>query len=428
MENCFPRMICLRQKFPTQRPLDIAGTIEKEFDLKEIASGISLGSKVAVAVGSRGVANLAQIVFEVIKNLKRAGAHPFIVPAMGSHGGATAQGQVLILNGYGVSEAAMGVPIESSMEVELLGNAESGIPVYFSRAALSADSIVVVNRVKPHTDFFGDLGSGILKMTAIGLAKHTGAAACHFVAARLGHERVIRNVSRFLVGSVPFLCGVAIIENQFHETHDLVVLKRGDVEQMEMKLLAQAKSLMPRLPFDDIDLLIVDWMGKNVSGAGMDPNVIGREVQGYSTSLIERQKVSPRIQRIVVCNLTPETHGNGIGIGMADFAASRIVRSLDTRSTYVNALTAVTPQTAKIPIHFDTDREMITAACASLCIDDVKSLRVLRISDTLRLESLDASEAFEEEVKSRQDLEIVREARDIEFDSSGNLSPLQAPV
>ncbi|MGB8593370.1 MAG: hypothetical protein WCD40_18475, partial [Candidatus Acidiferrales bacterium] len=151
-------------------------------------------------------------------------------------------------------------------------------------------------------------------------------------------------------------------------------------------------------------------------------------VQGYSTSLIERQKVSPRIQRIVVCNLTPETHGNGIGIGMADFAASRIVRSLDTRSTYVNALTAVTPQTAKIPIHFDTDREMITAACASLCIDDVKSLRVLRISDTLRLESLDASEAFEEEVKSRQDLEIVREARDIEFDSSGNLSPLQAPV
>jgi Lactate racemase N-terminal domain len=428
MSNQLPRMIGLRQKFPAQGPLDLAGIIEKEFRLKQIASRISPGARVAVAVGSRGIANLARIVSEVIRNLKAAGANPFIVPAMGSHGGATSEGQVQILRDYGVSETAMGVPIESSMETERLGTTESGIPVHFSRAALGADLIVIVNRVKPHTDFVGDLGSGILKMLAIGLAKRTGAVACHFVAAHLGHERVIRDVSRFLLGKVPFLCGVAILENQFHDTCDLVVLTRENVEDTEMKLLVRAKSLMPRLPFADIDLLIVDWIGKNVSGAGMDPNVIGRGVQGYSASLMGPPNGVPRIQRIVVCNLTPETHGNGIGIGMADFAASRIVRALDTKSTYVNALAAVTPQTAKIPIHFDTDREMIAIACDSLCIDEMKDMRVLHISDTLSLENLEASEAFVQEIKNRQDLEIVSDARELEFDSSGNLPPLQRRV
>jgi hypothetical protein len=421
-------MIGLRQEFPKQRPLNLREIIGNEFALKQISSRIPQRARVAVAVGSRGISNLAQIVAEVIRNLKEAGADPYIVPAMGSHGGATSEGQVQILNDYGVSEAAMGVRIESSMETERLGTTESGIPVHFSRAALSADFIVVVNRVKPHTDFFGDLGSGILKMLAIGLAKRTGAVACHFGAAHLGHERVIRDVSRFLLGRVPFLCGVAILENQFHETCDVVVLTGGDVEEIEMKLLVRAKSLMPRLPFDEIDLLIVDWIGKNVSGAGMDPNVIGRGVQGYSASLIERQKASPRIQRIVVCNLTPETHGNGIGVGMADFAASRIVRSLDLRSTYVNALAAVTPQTAKIPIHFDTDREMIAVACESLCISEVENMRALHVSDTLRLECMEASEAFAEEIRGRQDLEIVRGARELDFDSSGNLQPLQDPL
>jgi Lactate racemase N-terminal domain len=428
MSNRFPRMIGLRQKFPKRVPLNLNAVIEKEFDLKRITSCISPGAKIAVTVGSRGIANLAQIVSEVIKFLKRAGADPFIVPAMGSHGGATSEGQVQILNDYGVSEKTMGVRIESSMETEQLGITESGIPVHFSRAALGADFIVVVNRVKPHTDFVGGLGSGILKMLAIGLAKRTGAVACHFVAAHLGHERVIRDVSRFLLAKVPFLCGVAIVENQFHDTCDIVVLTREDVEVLEMKLLVRAKSLMPRLPFGDIDLLIVDWIGKNVSGAGMDPNVIGRGVQGYSASLMGPPNGLPRIQRIVVCNLTPETRGNGIGIGMADFAASRLVRSLDTRSTYVNALAAVTPQTAKVPIHFDTDREMIATACESLCIDGVKDMRVLHISDTLRLEYLNASEAFSQEIKSRQDLEIVSEARELEFDSSGNLPPLRDPL
>jgi hypothetical protein len=321
----------------------------------------------------------------------------------------------------------MGVPVEASMDIDLLGHVDPSIPVYFSRVALRADGIVLINRVKPHTDFYGALGSGILKMLAIGLGKRAGASACHFVAARLGHERVIRTVSRFLLGRVPFLCGVAILENHYHGTHDVIIVTSGEVEAAEEKLLVQSRGLMPRLPFEDIDLLIVDRIGKNVSGAGMDPNVIGRSVQGYSASLVDAPPVSPKIQRIVVCNLTPETHGNAIGIGMADFITSRMARSLDHRSTYINALTAVTPQTAKIPIFFDADHEIIDAALASLCLQDIAKARVLRILDTLSLQYVEASESFSDDLRSRRDLEILSAPRELDFDPSGNLRPLQFP-
>lgn len=420
-------MIPLRQIFPKPHPLNIPAKIEEEFASHRIAGSISSGSRIAVAVGSRGISNLAEIVAEIVKNLKGCGARPFIIPAMGSHGGATAEGQTGILSDYGINEQTMGVPVEASMEVDLLGKAESNIPVYFSRVALQADGIVVVNRVKPHTDFQGALGSGVLKMLAIGLAKRTGASACHFVAARLGHEYVVRTVSRFLLGRVPFLCGVAILENQFHLTEDLIFVNRENVEATEEKLLVRARDLMPKLPFPEIDLLIVDQIGKNISGAGMDPNVIGRGVQGYSTSLAQSPTATPKVHRIVLCDLTPETHGNAIGIGMADFVSTRMVRALDHRSTYINALTAVTPQTAKIPVFSDTDKENIELAFASLCLDDPAKARVLHISDTLTLECLEASEAFLDESKSRADLQIQGEPRPLQFDSSGNMRPLKAP-
>lgn len=421
------RMIALRQLFPTPRPLDLSAKLEEEFNSKKIASNITPGARVAVAVGSRGIANLDSIVSEVVKNLTRFGARPFIIPAMGSHGGATPEGQASILADYGISERTMGVPVEASMDVDLLGYAEPSIPVYFSRVALQADGIVLVNRVKPHTDFGGTLGSGILKMLAIGLGKRTGASSCHFVAARLGHERVIRTVSHFLLGRVPFLCGVAILENHFHETHDVIIVRSDEVEAAEQKLLVQARALMPRLPFEDIDLLIVERIGKNISGAGMDPNVTGRGVQGYIASLVDAPMVSPKIRRIVVCNLTPETHGNGVGIGMADFITSRIARSLDHRSTYINALTAVSPQTAKIPIFFDTDREIIEAALASLCLEDPADARVLRILDTLSLQYLQASDRYSTDLRCRRDLEVLSAPSELHFDPSGNLLPLGFP-
>jgi hypothetical protein len=427
MDNHFPRMVPLRQIFPTPRPLNIPAKIEEEFDSHRIAGTIRPGSRIAVAVGSRGISNLAEVVAAVVKNLRGCGARPFIIPAMGSHGGATSEGQTGILADYGITGSTMGVPVEASMEVDLLGTVDPNIPVYFSRVALESDGIVVVNRVKPHTDFEGTLGSGVLKMLTIGLAKRTGASACHFVAARLGHEFVIRAVSRYLLSRVPFLFGVAILENHFHQTEDLIVVKREDVEATEERLLIRARELMPRLPFEEIDLLIVDQIGKNISGAGMDPNVIGRGVQGYSASLSQPPAATPKIQRIVVCDLTPETHGNGIGIGMADFVSTRMVRALDHRSTYINALTAVTPQTAKIPIYFDTDKENIELALASLCLQEPAKARVLHISDTLALECLEASEAFLAESTGRNDLQILGEPRPLQFDLSANLRPLKAP-
>jgi hypothetical protein len=426
MDDHFPRMVALRQLFPKPHPLNIPAKIGEEFAAYRLAGNISPGSRIAVAVGSRGISNLAEIVAEVLKNLKSCGARPFIIPAMGSHGGATPEGQAGILADYGISEKTLGVPVEASMEVDLLGQIDPDIPVYFSRVAMQADGIVVVNRVKPHTDFQGALGSGVLKMLTIGLAKRTGARACHFAAARLGHERVIRAVSRFLLGRVPFLIGVAILENHFHQTEDVIFVKREEVEGAEEKLLVRARELMPKLPFNEIDLLIVDQIGKNISGAGMDPNVIGRGVQGYSSSLAQSPARSPKVQRIVVCDLTPESHGNGIGMGMADFVSTRMVRALDHHATYINALTAVTSQTAKIPIFFDTDRENIDLALASLCLKEPAKARVLHISDTLNLECLEASEAYLKESKGRTDLQILGEPRQLQFDFSGNLRPLKA--
>ena len=425
MDDYFPRMIPLRQIFPAPHPLDIPAKIREEFANPRLRGRIPAGGRIAVAVGSRGISGLAEIVGEVIHNLKECGARPFLVPAMGSHGGATAEGQAGVLSEYGISEKTMGVPIEASVDVDLLGEVDPKIPVYFGRAAMQADGIVVVNRVKPHTDFSGAIGSGILKMLAIGLGKRTGAGACHYAASRLGHEYVIRTVSRFLLERVPFLVGVAILENHFHQTEDVVFVEKEDAEATEEKLFIQARQLMPKLPFDEIDLLIVDRIGKNISGSGLDPNVIGRGVQGYISTLVQPSAPAPRIQRLVVCDLTPESQGNGIGIGMADFVSTRVVRGLDRRATYINALTAVTPATAKIPIHFETDRENMAMALGSLCLQEPAKVRILRISDTLNLERVEASEAYLDEVRGRSDLQILGEPHELQFDSGGNLHPLQ---
>jgi len=421
----FPRMFAVRQKFPASRPLDIPAIIRSEFESSGVLTHVKTGARIAVGVGSRGITNLPKIVAAVLDNLKAAGAQPFIIPAMGSHGGATPEGQRGILEEYGVSEKTMGVPIKPSLDVERVGQTEDGVEVYCSVEALRSDGIVIVNRVKPHTDFSGTHGSGVLKMIVIGLGKRTGAATCHGAAARLGYERVIRSVARVTLGRAPILCGVAIVENQFHDTARLAVLKPGEIEDREKGLLEEARRLMPRLPFDDIDLLIVDRIGKNISGSGMDPNVTGRWVHGYSTSLADDNKSSPRIRRILVRDLTPETHGNAIGIGFADMTTTRLVNAMDKQVTYINALTSLTPNGAKIPIHFDTDRECITHALASLALPNPRQAKVVRIFDTLSLAGLEVSEAYANLVKQHKDLEVLDSPREMEFDSSNGLLPVR---
>src|SRR5436309_9184206 len=421
----FPRMLAVRQKFPQSQPLDIPAVVQHEFKAQNVLSRLQPGAQIAVGVGSRGISNIKDIVAAVLDQLKAAGAKPFIIPAMGSHGGATPEGQIGVLESYGITGQSMGVPIRASMEVERLGSSADGVEVFCSVEALSSDGIVIVNRVKPHTDFSGTHGSGVVKMIVIGLGKRTGAATCHGAAARLGFERVIRGVARVTLRRAPILCGVAIVENQFHDTARIAVLNPGEIETREKELLEEARRLMPRLPFDDIDVLIVDRLGKNVSGSGMDPNVTGRWVHGYSTSLADDNRQSPRIRRILVRDLTPETHGHAIGVGFADITTTRVVNAMDKPATYVNAMTALTPHGAKIPIHFDTDRECIAQALASLALPDVRQAKVVRIADTLSLVNLEVSEVYADLVKQRDDLETIDAPREMRFDATNNLLPTE---
>ena len=427
MPISLPRLIPVHQRFALTPSLDLRLTIESQLESKLSDSRVAPGSRIAVAVGSRGITALRRIVALVVEWLRERGAKPFIVPAMGSHGGATPKGQAEILAGYGVSEAALGVPVRASMEVERLGRTGDGVEVYFSAEALAADGIVVINRVKPHTDFSASIGSGILKMTSIGLGKHTGASTVHAAAMSLGYEHVIRTVARRILERAPVLAGIAILEGPGHETVKIQVLGPAEIEAGEEELYLEARALMPRLPFDAIDLLIVDRMGKNISGTGMDPNIIGRRVHGYSTLFSEQGATAlglPVIRRVFVRELTPESHGNAIGIGLADFTTRRLVEAMDREVTSINALTALSLHLAKTPMYFDTDREAIAQALVSACLASTAEARVVRIVDTLSLEKVEVSEVYSSDFSQRPQIEPLATAREIVFDRCGNLLPL----
>ena len=417
-----PRMALVRQKFPDAAPIDIPATLKRE--LARLESRIRPGAQIAVGVGSRGISNLEAIVRAVLAFLKDAKAVPFIVPAMGSHGGATPEGQLELLAEYGITEARLGVPIRAAIGAERLGVTSDGVEVFFSQEALRADGVIVINRIKPHTDFQSDtLGSGLLKMLVVGLGKRLGAANFHTSASRFGYEQVIRTSAQITLAKAPILGGVGILENQRHDTTRLAVLLPDEMERRETELYAEAKRLMPRLPFDDIDLLIIDRIGKNISGSGMDPNVTGRGIHGYS-SLLGDRSTTPVVRRIFVRDLTPESHGNAVGIGLADFTTARLVRATNQSITTLNALTALSVQSVKIPIHFETDREAVTRALESLALGDVREARVMQIQDTLSLEKVAISEPFVMLAAKRSDLEVLVEPRGMEFDPEGNLRPL----
>lgn len=402
---------------------DYTNVLPRQFADTGVLSKLRPGARIAIAVGSRGISNLKEIVSVVIETVRRAGGSPYVVPAMGSHGGGTPEGQAHVLADYGLTPESLGVRFETRMDVRCLGTSENGVEVTFSEAALESDGIVIINRVKPHTDFHGAIGSGILKMIAIGLGKYRGAGICHAVARRLGHEAVIRAVARVILAKAPILCGVAIVEDGDHQTADVQVLAPQNLEQREEELFVKAQSLMPKLPFDEIDLLVVDFMGKDLSGSGIDTNVIGRSVHGYSTSLHGRDG-KPQVDRIFVRELTPASNGNATGIGLADFTTSRIVRQINLRATYTNALTALVPSTVKVPIYFDTDREVLSWAIASLALQEPVTPRIVRIANTLSLDKFQASESYADQILAQGDLGVTRTAHDMQFDSDGNLTSL----
>lgn len=424
MTTLLPLMFRVQQSFPPTPRAPIGPTLERL--LPSALQSVRPRQRVAIATGSRGITQIGSIVTEVARLVRATGAEPFIIPAMGSHGGATPEGQTELLGEYGITPQSTGAPIRASMDVEKLGASPDGIDVFFSSEALKADHVIVINRIKPHTDFSGSIGSGILKMIVVGLGKRTGAAHFHIAASRHGYERVLRSIARVLLKRAPILCGVAIIENEAHDTAKIEVIPRDQIEAREEELFVQARDLMPRIPFDSIDLLIIDRIGKNISGAGMDPNIIGRSVHGYSSFLGDQDGKSPRqapfIRRIVVRDLTPETHGNAIGIGFADFTTARLVRKIDRNVSAINALTSLTPQSVKVPIYFESDRESIIAALNSLALPDPKQARIVRIADTLSLEHFQVSEVFTDEIQKNSRLQITRPAEEMKFDADGNLA------
>jgi hypothetical protein len=423
MSIALPKLIEVTQTYPPSARLDFPRLLAEQFQNKGLSGRIRPGMRIAVGVGSRGIANLKGIVQATLDLLIAAGARPFVIPAMGSHGGATPDGQKKVLAEYGITAESLGVPIEADMDVETVGSAVGGRDVVFSAAALRADGVVVINRIKPHTDFRGTLGSGLQKMLTIGFGKQIGAANAHRAAAHVGHETVIRKFAAVILENVRVLCGIAILEDQHHQTAELKVLSPDAIVGEEQVLFERSRALMPRLPLDEIDLLIVDQIGKEISGAGMDTNIIGRDIAGYSTSLQNSSPITPHISRIFVRDLSPATNGNGIGIGLADFTTARAVRALDLRYMYVNATTAIGLHPAKIPIYFESDREAIHQALATLALEDPQRARIIRITNTLNLERMLMSEVCAETLEKRPGVRITGPAQAMQFDQAGNFLP-----
>jgi hypothetical protein len=427
-----PRMIEVTQSFPPSKKLDIPALVREQFARSGVRNEITPGMRIAVGVGSRGISNLSEIVKAALEVLVGAGAKPFIIPAMGSHGGATPEGQTRVLAEYGVTAEAMGVPIDARMDVRKIGEALGGRDVVCSVAALDADAVVAINRVKPHTDFHGPMGSGIQKMLAIGFGKQVGANLAHHAAVREGYLEAFREYAHVVLEKVPVLCGVAIVEDQHHQPVEIEVLPRKEIVPGEARLIKRAAEMLPRLPLDEVDLLIVDEMGKEISGTGMDTNVIGREIHGYSSLLSGNGHAAGggssvgrtvAIHRILVCSLTQMSKGNGTGLGLADFATKRLVNALDLKTTYMNALTSLGVQTPKIPIYFDTDREAVEQALATLATRHPERLRVVRIANTLRLEKMLVSESCAEALKGKPGITLADAAEEMRFDGEGNLMP-----
>ena len=373
----------VRQRLDVLPAVDALACIEAEWHrVAPRLTALPSDARVAVAVGSRGIGDIVPVVREVVARLRAAGCAPFIVPAMGSHGGATASGQEAVLASLGIDEASVGAPVRATMDVVTLGEAD-GVPLFMDRHAAEADGIVLINRVKPHTDFIGPLESGLMKMLVIGLGKQTGADHYHRLGVVRGLEDTIPTAARGLLGRVNVIFGVALVENEEHHTAALRVIPAEQIEADEMEMLVVAREHLPGLPLDDIDLLIVDEIGKDVSGGGMDPNVIGRNNAFWA---VKRQR--PRVSRIFVRSLTSRSEGNAAGLGVVDAITTRLVDQIDHEATAVGALTACCPEDAKIPMVFTSDRAAIRHLLTTVRPAPPEDLRVVHIRNTMDLATL----------------------------------------
>jgi antitoxin (DNA-binding transcriptional repressor) of toxin-antitoxin stability system len=415
-------MLRVRQAFDGPRVENVAAEVERQLGRLELGARVRPGETVAITVGSRGIANIATITKAIVEHVKSLGGVPFIVPAMGSHGGGTAEGQREILAGYGVTEPFAGCEIRSSMETVVVDTTPQGIPVHFDKHAYEADHVVVAGRVKPHTGFVGEIESGLHKMMLIGLGKHAGAKIYHRAIQEFSFLEIIRAVADAVLEKCGILAGVAIVENAYDETALIEAVRPEHFFDREKELLKLARQWLPRLPFRDCDLLIIDEMGKDVSGTGMDTNVIGRKYNDHAAT--ERDDV--RCKRIFVRSLTQGTHGNATGIGLAEFTNRRTAEAVDPVKTRINCITGGHPTAAMMPIVCESDREAIELALQTIGLTEPPQARVIQIRNTLQIAEVLVSEAYGGELKGRSDLTMLEGPFEMQFDASGNLASVDA--
>ena len=415
----FPRLILVRQKFPDRAIPDVAAEVRKQLAASGFASRLKPGASVALGAGSRGIRNIDVIARAAVAYWKEQGMRPFIFPAMGSHGAATAEGQAAVLAHYGITEAAMGCPIVSQLEVVSLGKTAEGIEAFMDRKAYESDGVMMLARVKWHTDFAGKIESGLFKMMAIGLGKFAGAQRYHTYSYDLGLAHVVRSVGRQVLGSGKIIGGLAILEDAYHNTAKLDAVPAEVMEQREEEDLALAKSWMGKLP-TNIDVLVLDEIGKDISGTGMDTKVVNRGIRGDYNPWPE----IPKIRRVFVRDIRTSSSGNAVGVGMADVTTDRLLSRVDWESTRINSLTASNPAGARAPMHFPTDRECLERISPTVGRVDLSEVTYGWIHNTLELERLALSENLRGAVEGNPLIEI-EEVVDFEFDRQGNLiSPL----
>jgi hypothetical protein len=409
------RLLLIRQDLPDLRIRDVGGEAYRQLGASDFAAPLRLGSRVAIGVGSRGIANIDVIVRSAVRYWKDSGMQPFIFPAMGSHGAATAEGQADVLAHYGITEGSMGCPIVSRLDVVSLGRTDDGIEVFIDQSAHAADGVMLVGRVKWHTNFTGSIESGLVKMMAIGLGKFAGARNYHAYGQRLGLEHVIRTVGRQVLRSGKMIGGLAILEDAHHNTAKLEAVPADSFEGREEENLALAKSWMPRLPCD-LDVLIVDEIGKNISGTGMDAKVVNRGTR----SEYNPWPGLPNVERIFVRELSPLSFGNAVGIGMADATTDRCVDQIDWTPTMVNAQSAGAPSRIRVPVHFAVDRECLRWVASTVGKIDPPHVTFGWIRNTLELDCLAVSENLRPLIEGRPHVSIER-AMEMPWDASGNL-------
>ncbi|MGG3467217.1 lactate racemase domain-containing protein [Neobacillus pocheonensis] len=408
-----PKMAKVQVKFDDAMIDNLGKELLEKLQREDIEKQIRPGMEIAIAVGSRGLDRLVELTAVTVQFLKELGAKPFIVPSMGSHGGATAEGQREVLAHLGVTKESVGCEIRSSMEVIKISELPNGLPVYIDKYASEADGIVVINRVKPHTAFRGPVESGIMKMISIGLGKQKGAEACH----QMGFKYMAENVpamAKIIMEKTPFLFGVASIENAFDKVAIVDVLTIDEIIEKEPELQKQAKALLPKLFFDQIDVLVIDEIGKNISGDGMDPNITGRYPTPYASG-------GPDVNKMVVLDVTPQSEGNANGVGTADFTTQRLVDKMDLEGTYANGLTSTVVAPTKIATTLPTDKQTIQAAIKTCNILDFKTVKLVRIKNTLKLSEIEVSEPLLGYIKNHPNMEQVSEVYEIPFDEKGNL-------